>query len=404
MTPIVYDAFTRVMAGGYREADYVGMPTLFQRFFGRPETGGRTIYSPNANILEIEIKRAYQKMAALVPRNAIGKFIGDTHADGTLGIGTTFARKYPLIQEELPLDSEQLLSRVIGEEGPYDNWDQTTRLRTLARLGYVELMRRILRLQEFLAGQSLLLGKQSCRAVGTPGTDDYDWRRNSSNTAALTHGWANALGVPLTDLDTACDQLVFAGKGDTNFIAVFGGNAMKAFLANTQVSTNFANKLYFELLRFSLDFTPNGFLAELVAAGAKAFGRLKTPKGYEITVLTYPAMYEAANGAATKFFNDDYAFVCSSNARCDRYFGPPQRLPITPTEQMMMMERFGMSPDTLPLPANVPAGILNPGMYYTDSYDSPDRQHTLLRIQGGPVYPTVQTDAFYTMTNAGSAS
>ncbi len=404
-TPVVFDQFSRTMAGGFLERDYVSLPTAGQRFFGRTETASFTVFSPNSAVLDIEIVRANQKLAALVPRGQIGKFIGTTHLDGQLGQGTMFSRKYPLIEEEIPLDSNQLLMRVIGLEGPYENLTQTDRMRLLGRLGYIELMRRIIRLQEYLAWQSLTLGKQSCQAVGTPGANDYDWRRNSSNTASLTHGWGNASGVPLTDIDTACDQIAFAGKVEPKYLFL-GGNAMKYFLTNTQVITYWANHFYWDFVRFSLDFTPTGFLAELVAGGAKPVGRLKTPKGYTLDVLTYPKMYEASGGTAAKYLNDDYAFL-AGDARADRYFGPPERLPLSAQKQAEMMERFGFNPATPVLPQNIEGGagsVISPQMYYCDSYDSEDNKRTTLRLQGAPVYPTTQTDGFYTMTNAGSTS
>ena len=46
MTPNPADPFSRWMADYFDEKDIVGVPTGFQSFFGRPEYGGQTLYSP----------------------------------------------------------------------------------------------------------------------------------------------------------------------------------------------------------------------------------------------------------------------------------------------------------------------------------------------------------------------
>lgn len=400
-TPVTFDIFSRILAGGFEERNYVRMRTAGQRFFGRPETGSFTVFSPNANALDIEIVRANQRLAALVPRGMVGRFIGTTHADGQVNQGTMFSRKYPLIEEEINLGADQLNYRVIGAEGPFENLSDSDRMRILGRRGYLELTRRIVRLQEYLSWQSLLLGKQSAQAVGTPGANDYDWRRSSSNTVTPTKGWGAATGVPLTDLDAMCDQLTFQGQLVPNGV-IFGGATMQYFLANPQVQTNFANKLYFELLRFSMDYTPGGEFAQFVAAGLIPFGRLKTPRGYELTVFTYPWMYANSSGTLTKYFTDTSALLFSTEARCDRYFGPNETLPMSQMEAAEMMERFGFNPATPLIPPNVEgAGTILPQMFYADAYKSNDRKHVTLRVEGAPVFPTTQTDAFGTLLTVG---
>ena len=251
-TPITFDVFSRILAGGFDEKNYIRMRTAGQRFFGRPETGAFTVFSPSANAIDIEILRANQRLAALVPRGAVGRFVGTTHADLQQQQGTMFSRQYPLIEEESNLDANQLLQRVVAYEGPYENLSEEDRTRILGRRAYLELTRRMIRLQEFLAWQSLTLGVQSASNITDVTVNIYDWRRNGSNTVTPAHGWGNAAGVPLTDIDSMCDQLLFAGQLVPDFM-IWGGLTMRYFLANAQVSSNYANKLYFNLLSFDLN-------------------------------------------------------------------------------------------------------------------------------------------------------
>lgn len=400
-TPIVFDAFSRQLAAGFVESNYIRMRTGFLRFFGRP--GSFTTYSPDANTLDIDIVRGSQKLAALVPRGQLGRFLGTTHATGQVNRGTTFSRKYPLIEEEVALGADQLLSRVIGQEGPYERASRSDRLRMLARHGYIELTQRIVCLMEYLAAQSVILGKQSAQRVGTPGTDDYDWKRASGNTITATNGWANASGVPLTDIDAAIQQLIYTGKAMPNML-ILGRAALMGLIANAQITTNYGNKFYFDLLRFTMDFRPDPEFAPFVASGFIPFGKLRTPRGYDLTIFTYPWLYDSA-GTATLYLNDNYAVFASTEARADRYFGPPERLPMTGMDQAEMMDLFGFNANAAPMPMGVLGGeLLAPGMFYPDAYVAGDRKSVTLRIQGAPVFPTVQTDAFGYITNAGSSS
>ena len=98
-TPIVFDAFSRIMANGFYEVDYIHMPTLFLSFFGRPDTGSFTVFSPDANVFDIEITRGDERLAALVQRGVGSRFGGTRHEDTKMGEGTMFSRKYPLIEE-----------------------------------------------------------------------------------------------------------------------------------------------------------------------------------------------------------------------------------------------------------------------------------------------------------------
>ena len=416
-TPVTFDLFSRILAGGFDEHTKVFTPTAGQSMFGRTDNGSYTVFSPNSNDLDIEIIRANLKIAPLMPRGGVGRFIGSSV--GTAGAtatqhnaiqfnqGTTFARKYPFIEEEANLGADQLLYRLIAYEGPYADLTMQDRIRILGRRAYTELIRRCIRTFEYLAWQSLTLGKQSANAIGTPGANDYDWRRSAANTITPSHQWGNSGGTPLADLDTGCDQLNFQGKVMPEF-AIFGGTCMQQFQTNPTVTTAYANKLYFELLRFELDERPEQKFQRFVNAGLIPYGRLKTPKGYELTIFTYPHMYDSSNingtYTAAKFFPDTYVLLGSTMARADRYYGPPERLELTAMEMQMVMERFGFNPSVPLTPPNVwGEGTVLPQMFYADYYQSNDRKHGTMRVQAAPVFPTTMTDAWVTILAGGTA-
>jgi hypothetical protein len=415
-TPVTFDLFSRIWAGGFDEHQKVFTPTAGQSMFGRTDNGSYTMFSPNSNALDIEIIRANLRIAPLMPRGGVGVFTGSStagaaatqHNDLQFNQGTTFSRKYPLLEETSNLGADQLLYRLIAYEGPYGDLTMEDRTRILGRRAYTELIRRCIRTFEYLAWQSLTLGKQSANAIGTPTSSDYDWRRNAANTITPTHQWGSALSTPLSDIDTGCDQMNFAGKVMPEF-AIFGGQVMQQFQTNPSVTTAYANKLYFELLRFELDERPDQKFQRFVNAGLIPYGRIKTPKGYELTVFTYPHMYDStsSNGTqtATKYFPDNYVLLGSTMTRADRYFGPPERLNLTAMEMQMVMERFGFNPSVPLTPPNVmgEGTTVLPQMFYTDYYQSNDRKHGTMRVQAAPVFPTTQTDGWVTIL-AGGAS
>ncbi len=397
-TPLVVDQYSRYLANYYDEKDYVQIPTLAQSFYGRPETGGQTLFSTSALDVDIDISRANQRLAAIAPRGTVGKFVGSYHADAQIGQMTTISRKFLLIEEELNLGAHQLFARV-GGEGPYENKTTQERMRIQAARGYKDVIRRILRLQEFLAWQGIRLGVQSAQNIADTTVNIYDFRRNSANIPALTHGWGSASGTPLTDIDALADQLLAVGMVMPNFM-VWGGTTMRYFLANQQVSTNYANKLYFELIRFGLDEAPSNEFQRFIAAGAIPFGRLKTPKGYEFTVFTYPRMYMSAAGVAnTKYLADTDLIMGSTEARCDRYFGPPERYEPTSVDVQRRMERYGFNPNVPPMPLNIlePDNVIIPQSFYVDDYESQDHKSTTLRVQAAPIFAPNQTDAWGAM-------
>ncbi len=415
-TPVVYDVFSRMLMTGFDEHVYIRLPTAFQAMFGRPATGSYTVFSPNANEFDIEITRGDERLAALIPRGINAKFGGSPAATGgaaghqslQAGVATTFSRKYPLVEEDGAISADQLNQRVVPYEMPYENWTKEDRMRNLAQRIYFEAIRRIIRLQEFLASQSVRLGLQSAQNVADTTVNFYDWRRNSSNHTTPTHGWGNASGVPLTDLDTANAQIRTASKnsGGPPDFAIFGGLAMLYFFANAQIQTNYGNKLYFDLLRFEGDYKPEPKFAHLVEGGCVPFGKLRTPMGFELTIFTYPEWYLSTAGVATKYMPDADVLVGCSGARCDRYFGPAEKMPLTAIQQAQLMERFGWNPAVPPLPPNIKggAGVIQPQMFYCDGYDGENAKTTTIRVQAAPVFPTTMTDCFYYISTVGNAS
>ena len=396
LTPNAVDPFSRFMADTFDEQQVISVPTGFQAFFGRP--GSLTLFSPDSNVVDIDIIRGNKKIAALIPRGMISRPLGSLQQNLNTQNYTSFSRKYPLSEEEGDLTADQILFRVAGEN-PYSTATRLDRMRELAMRIHLESIRRTVRMFEKLAAQSVLTGKQDA-IIGTTNTDlQYDFQRKSAHTFSAAVAWDNASAVIMEDIDTMCDLLEANGNVSPNFLGI-GGEAMDA-LINDDVVQNVADNRRYELIQVTRNNPVPAEYDTFIASGWIPRGRLRTPKGYELWMFTYNRTYQNSAGTATKIMTEAKAFVTSTDARCDRYFGPPEPLPMLPQRRELYQQMFGFDPEMAPMPAKIlgDGRIIEPAMFYCDAYVSQDWKKVSIRTQSAPIFATTQTDAFVTITD-----
>jgi hypothetical protein len=395
-TPVPQDIFSRVMTAAYDEKKIIGCSTGFLAFFGNPANGSETIYSPDANVVDIDIIRGNERIAALIPRGTVSQSLGSLQKNLRSEQFTSFSRKYPLAEEESDITADNLLNRVAGEN-PYTRTTRMDRMRHHASKLYHENIRRLIRMDELLATQSILTGKQDA-IIGTTNTDlQYDFRRISTNILNTSYSWTGGSAVIMTDIDTCCAKVRATGKMMPD-MCVMGSTAINAFVADTTVKA-LADNRRFDFMQIGMNNPLPPKFQRFVDGGMIPQGKLRTPAGYELYLFTYLEIYTAENGTATKYLADDKMLICSSQARCDRYFGPPEMLPNIPSRDQLYREYFGFDPSVPPMPPNIKAGagIIMPQSFYTDAYASPDGKRITIRVQHAPIFVTTQTDAFVVM-------
>ena len=182
---------------------------------------------------------------------------------------------------------------------------------------------------------------------------------------------------------------------------ILGKDAMNAFIADTEVRA-LADNRRFDLVYVSdKNPVPQKF-AWLTRAGFTARGRLLTPEGHELWMFTYDDIYTNAAGTTVEYMPKGKVLMFWSGVRCDRYFGPPELLPMIPSRRQLYMELFGFSPDSPIMPPNIrgDAGLINPGMFYFDAYAPETWKTVTCRMQAAPIFATTQTDAFAVIENA----
>ena len=390
-TPNAVDFYTRFQVDLFDERDVQATPRGFQAFFGNPEAGGVTHFSEDEGTVEIDILRANrERLAAMVHRGQVSDDVS-RQKNVTDEKYTNIVRVYPLIEEEGNINSTQLLKRIAGDN-PYARRSQLDRNRELARNIHNDHIRKSVRTFEYLASQSILTGEMPA-IIGTSNASLlYDFYRKATHTYNVSNKWASGSQTILADIDGALDLIREDAHMRADFMAV-GGDVMTAFLADSVVKEQADNRR-FELIEVNSNPVPPRF-NKLVEAGWNARGRLMTPKGRTVWMFTNDDIYTDSSGTTQNFMPVDKVFFIPVAARMDRYFGPRDRLPVTPSEAAWYNEMFGFNMLAPPVPSNVDTamGIVVPQAFYHDAYMPDGKKTIILRTQSAPIYATTQTDA-----------
>jgi len=383
-----------MMALAFDESEIIGVPTAFQSLFGRGGALGATLFSPVASVVEIDVIRGNRKTAALVPRGMISRPLGATQRDTAAGKYTSFARRFPLSIEEGAISADQLEFRPAGEN-PYAASDHRARVRMFALREHMEQIRRTVRMFERLAAQSVLEGKQDA-ILDTSSTDEqYDFKRKAAHAATASASWGTAATDIAGDIDDACEMVRNDGNITPDML-ICSDEAIEGILKNTALLAWADNRRIGLLQAGSLNAPPlPSEYAPLIAGGMIHRGFIETPKGFKLQVFSYVDTYHNASGTEVKFMTANYAIVGSIKARCDRYFGPPERLPLSPAEEADMRYFMGVDPAAGMIPPNIKGapGVISPAMFYFDFYKS-GRKIFTVETQSAPIFATTMTDAW----------
>jgi hypothetical protein len=395
-TPIVQDAYSRTQTDLFDEKTLIGAPGGLQAFFGQSMNGGKTLFSVDSAVVEIDIIRGNERLAALVHRGENSRRLGGLQTNQESQQFSSFARQYPLVEEESDISANQLLFRRAGEN-PYEGRSRLQRMREIARDYHQEHVRRTVRLNEYLCAQSLFQGSQPAIFGTTDANLTYDFLRKSTHEFAATPEWDNS-GTPITDLDTAAQLIRNDGHLDAD-MAVMDSDVFRAFIDNAQVTDAADNRRFFVVNVDSRQDLPARF-APFVAGGMKYRAFIETEGGYQIYIFVYPEVYTAAGGTATKYIPSEEVLVASSMARCDRYFGPPERLPMTASEAQWIQQLFGFGPETAPAVPLIKGDghSVKPGMFFFDAYPAANKKSVTARTQSGAIFATTATDGYCVIT------
>ncbi|MGD9157292.1 MAG: major capsid protein [Desulfobacteraceae bacterium] len=399
VTPTTVDTYSRYMDALFNENEIISVSTVWQQFFGKPgNSGSKTIYSPDSEVIDIDIMRGQERIAALIHRGTDSRYL-NKQKNTELERWSSFSRVFPFAEELGDITASQINRRVAGEN-PYEQRSKNERMRELARENHLEHIRRYVRLFEYLCGLSLMSGQHPA-ITGSANADNwYDFRRNAAHIVTPTVPWDNAAADILGDWDAAFD----AGRenGHIRYNVAFGGGDVLKVILNDATIQKFADNRRFSFVFAGRDgFALPGNLQPLVEAGADPIAKITTPKGRTFYLFGYDAIWTDADGNPTNYMPVDDFFFAYYGARCDRYFGPNEVLPPTPADAAWYQQMFGMNMNAPMMPVNIknPGGIVTPAMFYCDAYPSNDKKKVSIRTQTAPIFATTQTDAFFTYTD-----
>lgn len=396
ITPNGVDVYSRYMVEMFDLKDVIGVSTVWQQFFGKPAfNNSKTVYSPNSEVIDIDLMGANERTAKLIPRGSDSRHVGSIQKNTTTQYFSTVNRVFPFAEELGDITATQINKRVAGEN-PYEGRNKFDRLRSLALEHHKEHIRRYVRLFELLAGSSLLNGTMPA-ILGTTDTNlIYDWGRNAGNFITVAVPWDNAAADIMGDLDAAFDQARQVGKDRLN-VMFMAGDVAQAFFNDSNIQT-LADNRRIMLVEAGMVQVPSQF-QDLVNAGADYRGYVQTPQGRRLDLFCYNDYYDDSDGVSTPYMTAGTAFLGHYGARCDRYFGPSERLPLLSTDQAMYSELFGFNPMSIPMPERIMGGgIVTADMFYCDAYRSNDNKKVTIRTQSAPIFATTQTNSFVTLS------
>jgi hypothetical protein len=392
------------MVEKFDETKKVIAPTAFQGgFFGVAENGAQVIFNDNAKSIEIDIMRQDgNRLARLVNR---GTSSDDTTRVKTITAEqfTNIARVWPLIESYGAISSDELLDRVAGET-PYDGaMTREDRLTMKAVKIHMQHINEQIRLWEYLARESILNGSHPA-ILGTSNTDlIYDFFRKATHTFAVSAKW-DVVGTDIIgDFDTAIDLIQQDSFNYGDVGALVGASGMEGIRKNTQMKSE-ADIRRFHSVELHGPTTAPTMFNRYIDNGFALAGWVKTYKNRTVWLFTYDLTYTddftvPGTDTETDWMPADKCLVFSPKARCDKYFGPPDRMPIRAAEQAFYQDTFGFSMTSPPMPPNiVNPGVVDARAFYSDAYEGADKKAVTLRTQSAPIFPSTETDAFVLMT------
>lgn len=250
----------------------------------------------------IEVERMGEKIAVDVVR-------------GTEGNRNTFSRSTekiwtpPLFAERFEMTELDLYDRVMGSQGnANENLFAALLNQAADRMG--TLQDKIDRAKEKMCADVLLTGVLSLTAAEAI---DFKRKGTSATRSSIVDlnsgsygGYFSANSACFDQFKAGCQFLREVGRSpESRFVAIMGETALKDLLANTNFTTRQ------NLFNMSLDAVT---APRKNAKGASLHGYI-TAGSYMVELWTYPQIYDAADGTATKYIDDRYVILLPSNPR-----------------------------------------------------------------------------------------
>lgn len=280
---------------------------LLNTYFPRIETH-------DTSAIDIDIIKGKRRLAPFVSPRAKGRIV---KRDGRR------LRTYrpPYLKPKRTTDAEQALKRTAGEPLYAGQRTPMDRAMEILAQDLSDLTMTIERREEWMAAQALFTGKIVVQGVTDDGDDatvvddEIDFQMAASHQITLTGNalWTDtANSTPLTNLRT-WKRLIAQDSGLSARVAVFGQNAMTAFLDHPKVKDSLDTRRIDRGLIDPME----------LPDGVTYWGYLKDPG---CDVYTYDEWYLDDLGAEQPMVPVDKIILGATNARAIRHYGAIQDL------------------------------------------------------------------------------
>lgn len=388
--------FSRIMVEGIDDRRLIKAPCGGQALFGEPMgNGGQTRYAPDSEVIEFDVRKGNRGISTFVKRGTYSQPINKPkHVSGNF---TSLARTFPLLLDSGIVTADQLLKRV-HSESPYMPLTQWERARRHCGEVFEDIVLDHIYAMEYSAWQMIKTGKMDLVYNTSDANEKIDTKRTATHTFTVSASWATAGTSILGDVDSVC-TLGVVDAGRPYDVMVVGSNTPGYIQKNTDIlalaGIRGAGASGFDLIYFGNNNPVPAKLNYLVGNGYTPICQLKTPMGRVVNVMTYEGTY-VRSGSTTYYVTAKEAVFFHSDAACDRYFGPYEKLP--PTQQMVAdwNEIFGFSPENISLPPNLIATdrVVDPMAFSCDVRRTPDNKAFEVAVQAAPMFVTRDTDSF----------
>ena len=396
-TPSSVDGFSRYWARYFNENEVIGVVTGFLAMFSRR----RPVIRTDANSVDIDIVRGNERTAQLIMRGTVGEYLSNNGV--SVGKYTNYSRRFPLSEDVYDLTQEQIGNRMAGEN-PFEERMRLERMRDTGQMAYYRMVERTIRLWERTAAQSALTGTQPS-ILGTSDANlilDYDRNPDLIETFLLGEQFDNAAVNPLDVIDSKINKLIQIGRTGRQsmggqYVVLMGIEAIAGFFNNENVKEAGDNRRIMTVEK-NPELTAPSQIRDTIAGGMSYIAKGYTSQGKIIHIMTYDSIYDDENDDPQYYMPTKSMLITPLTFRTDRYFGPPDTLPLTSLDRTWMRETFGITPNSQ-IPARKMAanpGIIVPEAFYVDAYAGGARKNATLRLQSAPIFATTQTDALFT--------
>lgn len=288
---------TKKMIAAYSD---IAQPTMF--FTGFFRTPVQNFY--NSEKVALDIIRTSEKVSVAI------RHFSEGYRMNAANIYTTKEFTAPVHQEAIPIDSEQLIKRMPGDN-PFKDPGYRAAVITMLMNGMVKVSDLIFRAIELQASQVMQTGIVTLKDENDDSIYDIDYKPKATHFPTSGTTWGQVGADPLGDIASLADVIRTDGKHDPDLV-IMGIDAFEAFIKDTDVKARLDNR------RIDM----GGIVRRRPAGNGASFRGVIDIGHYSYEIWTYSGQYEdPVTGNATQYLDKGKVVVMASDGRLDGTYG-----------------------------------------------------------------------------------